>query len=420
MCYCLLALLTFGGLAATGQMQPWISPDTPSWLAGGWSLSSFGLPRFPLYGWLHAGAAHIGIGDVAWPWLQDGAFIAASWWLAFAVRRRGASQCAALAIGVAPLLSSAMLLWGRAILPDVLAAAALLAALGCTVTRGIALAAMFGTLAYMLKPSLLPFIGGLPVILLLDGAPQIRKAGALLLGLAIPFLLVSGMRLAVVGDFNIVSFGGFQMSGLAALMLTPDTIARLPLPLRSDAQDILTRRDTLIASGQTLAVPMNASGVRSFPSAAAGYPDLLARTYDATLYGAVAPLQRSTETWPAFNARLQHLAIATIIAEPLDYAAWIAGGTARLLGRMLVFNPGMVLASLLIICGLVRRPRSTPDHPEAVRLLLIISLVHGAGASMLVILVSFPAARYIDCAGMLTAALPLYAGLRMLGGAPQR
>lgn len=421
-CYWILASLVVAGLLLTGHMQPWVSPDSASWLAPGWSLASFESFRFPLYGWLYNGLMALGLDDAAWPWLQDGSFIAASWWLALAVRHRGYSPAAAFAIGAAPLLSSVMLLWGRAILPDVLAASALLAALACTISSAsrVTLASMFGTLAYLLKPGLLPFIGGLPVILLLDGPPRFRAAGGLLMGLAAPFLLISALRLATVGDFNIVSFGGFQMSGIAGLMLTPDTAAQLPPGLRADADDIIARRDALIASGRALAVPLNASAIRSFASAAAGYPDLFARTYDNILYGAIAPTQRPAETWPAFNARLQHLALATISVEPFDYAAWIAGGLARLLGRMLVFNPGMLLAGVLIICGLARRPHIGFSRPYEVRTLFVVSLVHGAGASILVVLASFPAARYIDCAGALTAALPLYAGLRMLGGPRQR
>jgi hypothetical protein len=408
-----------GVLDLAGQMQPWVSPDTASWLAPDWSLAALGLPRFPLYGLVLRGVGWDS-GACLLPWVQDGSFILASWALARAVRRRGFSPAAALACGLAPLLSCVMLLWGRAVLPDAWAEAALLAALAATIggARHLAAAALFGTVAYMLKPSLLPFIFGLPLILLLDGAglqSRVRAAGALLLGLAAPFLLIATLRLAVVGDFNIVSFGGFQMSGMAALMLTPDTIPRLPAALRPAATDIIARRDALIASGDALAIPKNAAGIRSFPSAAAGYFDLLARTYDDVLYGAVRPGQQPGESWVAFNARLQRLAVATVLAEPVDYAAWVAGALARLLGRLALFNPGMILGYALIMGGLLRRPPS-PPRPGEVRLLLTLAGIHTAAASVLTVLVTFPAARYIDGAGMMLAALPLYAGLRMLPG----
>jgi hypothetical protein len=162
-------------------------------------------------------------------------------------------------------------------------------------------------------------------------------------------------------------------------------------------------------------VPKNAAGVRSFPSAAAGYFDLLARTYDDVLYGAVRPDQQPGEPWVAFNARLQRLAIATVLAEPMSYAAWVAGALARLLGRLAVFNPGMILGYALVLGSVLRR-RIVPSQPGEVRMLLTLVAIHTAAASVLTVLVTFPAARYIDGAGMLLAALPLYAGFRMLPG----
>ena len=422
--YWAVAVLVLVLLWRTGQMAPWVSPDTESWLAVDWSWGSLGLSRFPLYGWMLHGAGW-GAGSAALPWVQDGCFILAAFALAWAVRRRGASSEAALAVGLAPVLSCVMLLWGRAILPDVWSEAAVLAALAATVAAGsrrrvgrkLILASLFGAVAYLLKPALLPFVAGLPLILLLDGHGVPRRgrvAGALLLGLAAPFLLIALLRLAVVGDFNTVSFGGFQMSGMAALMLTPDTVERLPEAMRPEARAILTRRGALEADGRALAVPVNAAGVRSFPSAAAGYFDMLARTYDAVLYGAVRPTQGDGETWVAFNARLQRFAVATVMAEKGSYAAWVAGAMARLIGRLAVFNPGMILGDGLLIAGLLRPGAIRAAVPGEVRTLLVPVGGHTAAASPPVGLVTFPAARYIDGAGMLLAALPLYAGMRLL------
>ncbi len=46
-----------------------------------------------------------------------------------------------------------------------------------------------------------------------------------------------------VKDFNIVSFGGFQMSGMAALVLDEDIVARLPAEMRPEAASILLARE---------------------------------------------------------------------------------------------------------------------------------------------------------------------------------
>ena len=44
--------------------------------------------------------------------------------------------------------------------------------------------------------------------------------------LMVPFIVQSGIRQRVVGDFNLVSFGGFQMSAMAGFMLTPEMAER--------------------------------------------------------------------------------------------------------------------------------------------------------------------------------------------------
>ncbi len=391
-------------------MRPWVSPDTAGWLAA----ADLAGPRFPLYAVLAHATAWIP--RAALPWLQDGTFAAAG---------------GVLAAGLAPLLSCVMLLWGRAVLPDVLSAAAVLMALAATVDAGsghcarrsIALAAAFGTGAYLLRPGLLPMIGALPLLLWLD-APGLRRratvAAALLTGLAAPFAVIATLRLATLGDWNIVSFGGFQMSGIAALMLTPAAADRLPPAMQPAARDIITRRDALIAAGRALPLPLNSAGERSFASAALGYFDVLARTYDDVLYGAVRPTQRPGESWVAFNGRLQALSLATIRAQPVNDAAWVAGATGRLVGHMLVFNPAMDLAAVLLLTSVLRRNRLQPGRPGELRTLAILSSVYTAGASALVVLTTFPAGRYIDGAGMMVAAVPLYAGLRLLPGLPAR
>ena len=405
-----VAALLLAGLAVNGQMAPWISPDTPSWLAPCFDSSCLGSMRFPLYGLI----VRV-IGEPALPWLQDAAFILAAAALAQAVRRRGASPETALALGLAPLLSSMMLLWGRAVLPDVWAQAALLGALAATLRRRLVLAAVLGTTATLLKPGLLPFIVALPCLLLiLDGAW--RPPARLLLGLAAPFLLIATLRLATVGDFNIVSFGGFQMSGMAALMLTPQTIGRLPADLRPEAQDILARRDALVAAGEVAPIPANSAGARSFASAAAGYFDLLARFYDPLLYDGVRPTRQPGESWVAFNARLQRLSFAVLRAEPLSYLAWLLGATARLVGRMVVFNPGIYLGAGLLLAGALRPRR--PEPATDGHLLGWLVVITTAGAAALTVLTTFPAARYIDGAEMLIAAWPISRGLRLLKSPP--
>ncbi len=415
----LAALLPIGALAASGHFSAWFSPDTASYLAS----DGLGQMRLPLYGWLLRQLP--GDGPVV-PVLQAGSYILAACLLVMAIQRAGGSRAAALAIGLALAWSNLVLLWSYALVPEFPGHAALLLALAATLEvasgrsgwRGIAVAAGAVTLAWALRPSLLPCVLLLP-LLPLALRPQCllppRRAIALWLAIAclVPPLLLCTVRLARYGDFNITSFGGFQMSGMAALMLTPEIAARLPLDSAPLAREVLAGREKLEAAGAAIAVPLNSTGHRSFVSAAVFYFDILARTHDTVLYGAVAPLQAPGEMWPAFNQRLQRLAVATVKAAPVSYGAWVVGATSRLVGHALVLNPCFLLAAAMLLLLAGRPVRA--GAPGDLRLLLVLVGVYTVGTGALAVLITFPASRYIDSAALMLAALPFHGVLRRLG-----
>ena len=412
-------------LWVTGNLHPWISPDTQSYLdLPGWP-ACLGGARLPFYGWMVAAVG----GTRAVPWLQTLGFILAAASLTRALHRAGLSPAACLAVGLAVLCSTELLLWAHAVLPEAPANAAAIATLAATVDcagfrrpgRALARATFWLSVGYLLRPTLLPLIVLLPALLVLLPR-QRRRAAPLALALfctgMLPFLAISGLRRATVGDFNIVSFGGFQMSGMAALMLTPATLERLPANLRPMAADIIQRRDALIAAGTVLPIPLNSSGVRSFPSAALFYFDILARTHDDVLFGAVRSEMGKDESWVAFNARAQHFALAVIRVEKTVYVAWIAGASVRLVGRLLAGNPAFVLWAVpLAGFYLWRRARQTPatppPRPNEIDTLVLISGTFTLAASLLIVLVTFPATRYVDSAGILLPLWPAYGILRL-------
>jgi hypothetical protein len=90
------------------------------------------------------------------------------------------------------------------------------------------------------------------------------------------------------------------------------------------------------------------------------------------------------------------------------------GASARLVGRMLVTNGPFVLACIGLFAALLwalRRPesiRSLDRAPDILLLVLVVGIYIVAAAPMGVLL-TFPAARYIDTAAILLPALPLYA-----------
>jgi len=427
----LAAVLIAAGLTLTGQMRPWITHDTPGWLEACSPPGCWSGPRTPLYGWL----AYIATAGGRWigvlPWLQFAAMAAAAGWLMRGMEKVGASKRAAIAIGLALLVSNVVVLWGRAILPELFADAAMVAAFGCTLMLAadrsqaairlsivvllLAAGALSGV-AYLLKPGLLFTPLFLPVLLLVLAPRRRLDAAALLIACMLPFLLVSSWRLSTLGNFNIVSFGGFQMSGMAGLMLTPDIAARLPDDLREAADDIIARRDAGIGAHTILPIPLNSEGTRSFVSAAAGYFDVLARANDEVLYGPVMAGRLPGETWIAFNSRMQRLALRTIVAAPLSYAAWVIGALSRLVGHMLVLNLGFVLGCLAWL-GVCWRPRPG-RRPFDERVLGLLIACWTVGAGLPIVLLTFPAGRYIDSADLMLAAWPIYAAVRRLRPRP--
>ncbi len=405
-----------------GQAGLWISPDTDSYLAAA-SPVSLGAMRLPLYGWLIAPMLADPTLSVWLPMGQGVLFLAASAWLVGALGQLSVSRAAGMAVGVSLVSSNVALLWGRAALPELPGHAALLVALAVTVEMAagrariwrMAVAAVATTLAWVLRPSLLPFVVLLPMlVLMLPHRGRVRgTAIMLLLACMAPMLGLVALRSARLGDANVVSFGGFQMSGMAALMLTPEIAERLPETDRAMAQAILGRREALVSQGRALDIPLNSTGQRSFVSTAVLYFDILARTHDVVLYEAVGGLRETDESWVAFNARLQRLAFHTIKAAPGDYVAWVIGATSRLLGHALVLNPLLVVATALLGLMLLRsHPLATPAMAD-MPVLLALSLIWLVGTGSLIVLTTFPAQRYIDSFGMFLPVWPLYALFRL-------
>lgn len=433
--YLAACAVVLAGLAVTGLMRPWFTGDTASWLAPCQGLGCFALPRFPLYRFAFLAITLGGRAPWLLPWVQDGLFLGAGFALVRAARAAGLSATGARALALALPASNVLLIWGRAEMPEILARAAVLGALAATLRTagtparpGLRLGApvragVLAGLGYCLDPAQLPFILVLPVLALWLGAAEAeaparrRRAGTLCATAALPFLLVASLRLATLGDFNLVSFGGFEMAGLAASILTPQSVPGLPPDLRGAAADILARRAALVRAGTVPPVPRNSRGHRSLLSETIGYFDILARYYDPLLAGAVRPQQRPDESWVAFNARMQRLAFAIVRARPVEYLAWVIAALARLVGRMLVLNLPFAAASALSV-GLAlarasRPPRQVP--PRDVRILCGLTGAYTIASGTLACLVAFPAQRYIDGTGLLIAAWPIYAALHLAG-----
>lgn len=156
--------------------------------------------------------------------------------------------------------------------------------------------------------------------------------------------------------------------------------------------------------------PLNSVGDRSFVSAALGYFDICARSHDDFLYIQIMALKGPDETWVAFNKRLMSFSIATIAGVPLRWIAWVAGATSRLVERMIITNATMLVALVVLFVvsmpALVRRTQLGSTRTDLMPVCAI-ALASVASTAPLIVLITFPATRYIDTAALLIAAPPL-------------
>lgn len=421
-----LVLLTFSGL-----MHPWYTADTASWLAPCSGTACFASARFPLYRIIDLIITLGGRLPALLPWIQVALFLLAGFLLANASQRAGASARAAAALALAFPLSNMLLIWGRAEIPEILARAALIAALAATLDaatppasiRATLRVGIFGTAAYLFDPAQLPFIAVLPALILwlqrrgpTARAPWRQPAFAAVM-LMFPFLVIASFRLETFNSFNIVSFGGYEISGIAAEILTPATEAELPPKLRPIGAEILARKADQIRSRLIPPTPANATGHAALASEAIGYFDIFARYYDVLLREAVLPIRQAQQSWVSFNSEMQHFSLAVIYREKLIYALWIAGALARLAGRMTMLNLPFALSSAALLLALIlRRAVHRPAPPARdISLLTGVTASYTIGTSILGCVVAFPAQRYIDGAGLLITAWPLYACLHLTG-----
>lgn len=429
------AALTSLLLGLGGWFSPGVFPDTHGYLAAPTLTQPFGSFRHPLYGAIVRLLEPVG-GTALMPALQWSVLVAAALALTAAAQIAGLSRRAAVSLGLATLLNQAVLLWARGILPEALAIAAMLFAFSGVLVLAVRprafwwLAPAIGLVtgfAYTLRPIGLPAVAMLPLLLVLlsralGGPARIGRAAVLAVLVALPFLGQSLYRQQTVGDFGLVSFGGFGVSGMTSQMLTPEIIARLPAAFRPDAEAIMAARERAIASGAAAPLPRNSRGEASFTTAALDGFDGLARNYDQIMWREVITMQGANESWVAFNARLGGVNGAIIRHAPDRWLFWMAGGASRLVGKLFIYNVTFLLAlgafAVVALWRLLRDGRIAAEttgttSPEwTVLTLLVVAWI--VTQTALAVVATFPALRYIDVGGMLMAALPLYGLLRLL------
>ena len=434
---CVAVVVLMIALSIIGTLSGKIATDTASYFAPLASNNPWGEWRHPLYGtvatWFGGNATSAG--NVAL--VQAILHAAASLAIYAGARAGGIGSIGALCLGLAALFSQSGLFHLGLLLPESPAIAFLLFAFAGTLAAARSAAAfrllfvpigLATGIAYILRPSLLPAIVAVPALWYLlavrsGQAGRASRAVLLVLAVALPFIVQSGLRWKSIGDFNIVSFGGFAMSGMAGFMLTPDVVDRLPEAVRPTAQAVLTARTAAEDAGRIARTPLNSAGERSFMSAALGYFDIYARSYDDFVWYEIGKLRAPQENWVSFNQRLTTFSIATITATPLRWLAWVGGATSRLVGRMIVTNAPVLMAmAVLVVAAITAFVRGTGLGPSAADLAPVsaVALAWLASTGPLIVLINFPATRYIDTAAVLIAAIPALLAATMIEAACAR
>jgi hypothetical protein len=425
------AVLLVVALTASGVWSGEVTPDTDTYFLWRKHDDLWGTYRHPGYGWFASwfGASADAAGWIAFP--QALLHVAAPFVLYLGARHAGIGPMGAFSLSSAAMLSQANFLAVGQVMPESPAVSLMLMAFGGALAA-TASARMFAIMAlpvlllagaaYILRPSFLPAIAVIPALYGLlawrNGTVNYWRAPLLALLVALPFLVQSAVRLVAVGHFNIVSFGGYQMSPVAAFMLTPDIVGRLPERMRPTATALIEIREMKKREGVIPTTPVDRLGDRFYVTTALGYLDIYARSYDTVLHLGIADLQGLDESFVEFDKRLLQLSLATIAAAPSRWAIWVAGATARLIGRAIVLNAPM-LAAIMLLCALAVPAyvgRWTLVGGADVAAVSIVALAWFVVAGLLAVLVTFPSARYIDSAAVLLPAIPLVFALGLFRG----
>lgn len=414
-----LALLSLAGLglmALRSGLTPIPQPDSSSYLDFDWSslkavLSQVRTPGYPaflqLVQWL--------TGDLRWlplgHWL---AWTLAVYMVYVGLLRAGYRQEIAFAAAAPLMLGRMVLEFGPYVLTDSLAAALAIASAGCflAVSRKrsgwLAWGGLAATtaLAYQIRPAYLylvplwPILGlGLDCWLLRPDAPRgehWRRAAALAAATTAPLLVYCGLRWFMVGDAGLVSFGGYNLVGVAVQYLDDDLARTLPEDLQPLARDILRRRAADPGFGPTT--------------------DFLAmeERFNAAVWAIAVPAtqERLGADVIEVNRRLMRLSSQILVRRPERYLQWLAWNTPHALRQWCVLtalDKGTLLAiGLFLLLRLQdllagRRSRDGPNlaappaHSDRLEshLLLWTALGMAGAQTALLVLVQPANARYV-------------------------
>ena len=418
-------------LAYAGGLSPNWTPDTDTYLRPWTWASIWGESRSPLLGLI---LAPFNDDYRLFPLIVIMLFLLAVYFLYKRIVSFGASEYAALALTLPLIASNSLFRYARDIHAEFLAVVLLLYALAeligfQTAARRRTWRYASFTLAlgasYILRPTFLPFIGLMPLLSLALGRVKTGRCEiwftVLLFILCVsPFLVVSTIRYAMVNDFNTVSFGGFAMTGMTSSMLNEQLIRRLAQENQDLARSILDKREKLVGAGEICPMAIDYdTGVRSFRRTARSHFDMLSYNFDEIAHKIVKQTERKPgETWVQFNKRMMAFSMDVVRTAPLDYAMWVFGALRAATGTAIAQNVPFVigLVSLLGFYAYLLFTAKVPAlswPPLDVPLIALITVIYTLGSGILMLLVSFPANRYVCTSALFMPAIVFYLLIRL-------
>jgi hypothetical protein len=235
-----------------------------------------------------------------------------------------------------------------------------------------------------------------------------REFLLLALATALPFLAWSALRATVVGRFGIVSFGGYNLVGIAGQFLDEEVAAALPPDLQPLARAAIAERTQVAFGGPDL------------PDSQRLNYDRMEWRYDDTIWKVFTPAAQAHfgDDHAKLNSQLKRLALEIIRLRPVEYAVWIAKATRQGMRKLVsdfVLNPAYLAALLLLVAAqiavTVRGPTNACETlPNPAAILFLAATLYAAASLALVIVVCPPFGRMTDAAAVLLSG-PLLAGL---------
>lgn len=262
--------------------------------------------------------------------------------------------------------------------------------------------------AYLFLIPLLPLLGFWLRALVLPRANfngTVRLVFGLSAATLVPLLAFCGLRLLFVGHFGLVSFGGYNIAGIAVQFVDDDLVRELPEGSQELARQVLARRET----------------IENWEPPSDFYA--MGRMYNPTVWEICFPAAQDVEGDDAvrINQALNDLSRATIRRRPSRYVRWLAWafreGLASLAFLSVVNKPAQFcLLVLILLQGVellrrrvpswtIREPLDESSTFLPIHVLFWVALGFGLTKMMLVILVEPPLHRYITPATIFSPAL---------------